>query len=366
MSSVHITARLSSRCYHSNEYVRGRIEFNHQQANKADHPIGTNVSLSLTIQSKLTFPYGLSSTLEKNASEVSVDKHSSCIFESESQQHHVNVSHKKTSTLSFAIALPEACCPSFRFKVARVVYMLVGEVDTTPTKTSIYLPFEVYGSMTYTFTMFPAIDMESESPKLFIDSENESSVGVRKGTEMPFEVGSLNPRRDSVERVCVYVIKKEAEVVVECSISKPFYHLGESILCLLNFTRSEIKCKRLVAILLRQEKSDSVVDSKVIASFAEETASTLQTSFHFPIPKQAIPTLQTNYISIQWLIQFNFLIDQPTESCQTLQWQIPIIIKFPEPSIQTMLPHSNIPKRYFTGSQRELVVEPTKFTVSLA
>nr|CCA27396.1 conserved hypothetical protein [Albugo laibachii Nc14] len=342
MSSVHITARLSSRCYHSNEYVRGRIEFNHQQANKADHPIGTNVSLSLTIQSKLTFPYGLSSTLEKNASEVSVDKHSSCIFESESQQHHVNVSHKKTSTLSFAIALPEACCPSFRFKVARVVYMLVGEVDTTPTKTSIYLPFEVYGSMTYTFTMFPAIDMESESPKLFIDSENESSVGVRKGTEMPFEVGSLNPRRDSVERVCVYVIKKEAEVVVECSISKPFYHLGESILCLLNFTRSEITC------------------------FAEETASTLQTSFHFPIPKQAIPTLQTNYISIQWLIQFNFLIDQPTESCQTLQWQIPIIIKFPEPSIQTMLPHSNIPKRYFTGSQRELVVEPTKFTVSLA
>lgn len=355
MSGVHITARLSSRCYHSNEYVRGIMKLQLRETNKENISFLERLSICLAIQAHLTFHSSPPPTLQRNATESSSNtKHSTCILQTESQKHHVELSDKGTSSLSFAIALPTVCCTSFHVTLARVVYMLTGVVETPHTKTSMHLPFEVYGSVTYTFSMFPVANFESESPKLFI--ANESSVGVRKGTEMPFEVVPYNSRRETIEKMSVYVIKTGTERLLECSISKPFYYVGENILCVLNFTRSNIKCKRIVAMLLRQEKSDATLHSKVIASFAEETASTLETNCRLTIPKQAIPTIQTNYISIQWIIQFDFIMDPSTHSNQTIKWQIPIVIKCPRPSIQTIQSLANIPERFYTGCRRELVL----------
>lgn len=312
-------------------------------------------------------------------------------------------------TREFAIALPENICPSFCGSSARVFYVvsITAQRAIAGSKPiSVHLPFEVYGSEYF----FEANTVASASQLAASQSQREepvapdnnsvaakpikpqkvggttrvgrldqsvsgapAPVGVRIGSEIAFELrptlmhGRVETEQMQRAQTSIYTIGKESSHLVRFLLTKQFYQPGDILLGVFDFTRASIPCYK-VSVTLCQEETlssmaldpDRIVQSKVFGTFHEHTLGVVQTNVRFSIPHNALPTIKTDLVRIQWLLQFEFSAGAlppqdgttaaTTQQRQTFQWKVPILV---QPAVATERTHlANVPHKLFSGSIR--------------
>lgn len=303
----------------------------------------------------------------------------------------------KRCTREFAIALPEKCCPTFRGSSARVFYVLSVTAQTAmegSKPVSVHIPFDVYASEYY----FEPSTIESAqqyatsgggqngkapgrngtsassnpSPRSQLRRDRSISVnvvpvGIRKGSEMPFELrpslmhGRVETEQMQRAQTSIFTIGKDSSHLVRFLLLKQFYHPGEILLGVFDFTRAVIPCHSITASLCLEEtlstmslEPSKVVQSKVFGTFHEQTTCALQTNVRFCIPHDALPTIRTDLVCFQWLLKLEFSTsaddaESGSGGSQMFQWQVPIVIK---PAMAGERSITNVPQKFFTGWTR--------------
>ncbi|GLE02131.1 hypothetical protein PINS_up010969 [Pythium insidiosum] len=288
----------------------------------------------------------------------------------------------------FAIALPTTICPTFRGTSARVFYVLTitaqaAASDSKPV--SIHLPFDVYASEFYfgPTTLAAAESKNSDGDDPADDSTDmlrrarsvsvsAVPVGVRNGSEVPFEVrpslmhGRVETERLQRTQTSIYTIGKDDAHLVRFLLTKQFFHPGDVLLGVFDFSNGKIPCHAISASLCVDEtlaamslQPGKVVQSKVIASTHELTALAVHTNIRFCVPHDAIPSIQTDLVCFQWLLRFEFTTSVTADastgnesSRQTFRWQVPIDVR-PAPAREES-GFANVPHKLFTGSSRHV------------
>ncbi|KAJ0392935.1 hypothetical protein P43SY_000109 [Pythium insidiosum] len=320
----------------------------------------------------------------------------------------------------FAIALPSTICPTFRGTSARVFYVLsitAQGVAADSKPVSIHLPLDVYASEFYfgPTTLAAADEPHAEEDDTPTEggldamrrarsvSVSAVPVGVRNGSEVPFEVRpSLMHGRVETERLqrtqtsiytigkddahlvrflltkqfyhpgdtSIYTIGKDDAHLVRFLLTKQFYHPGDVLLGVFDFSNGKIPCHAISASLCVDEtlaamslQPGKVVQSKVIASSHELTSLAVHTNIRFCIPHDAIPSIQTDLVCFEWLLRFEFTTSVTAATStgdeaagaatrQTFRWQVPIDVR-PAP-VREETGFANVPHKLFTGSSRHV------------
>ncbi|ETL89166.1 hypothetical protein L917_11831 [Phytophthora nicotianae] len=309
-------------------------------------------------------------------------------------------------TREFAIALPKSICPTFRGSSARVFYVvsIMAQCAIAGSKpVSVHLPFEVYGSEYFfeagtvaSASHIAASQQKSDDSAASGDKSAETTpkkqqvvggitragrsislapapVGVRTGSEIAFELrpslmhGRVETEQMQRAQTSIFTIGKDSSHLVRFLLTKQFYQPGEVLLGVFDFTRASIPCYEVSATLCLEETlssmaldPDRVVQSKVFSSFHERTLGVLQTNVRFSIPHDALPTIKTDLVRFQWLLQFEFSAGAPPQKGssdapieqqrQTFQWQVPIVV---QPAVATERNQlANVPHKLYFGSTR--------------
>ncbi|KAJ0397395.1 hypothetical protein ATCC90586_000920 [Pythium insidiosum] len=293
----------------------------------------------------------------------------------------------------FAIALPSTICPTFRGTSARVFYVLSitaqgAAADSKPV--SIHLPLDVYasefyfGPTTLAATDEPHAEEDDTPTEGGLDAMRRARsvsvsavpVGVRNGSEVPFEVrpslmhGRVETERLQRTQTSIYTIGKDDAHLVRFLLTKQFYHPGDVLLGVFDFSNGKIPCHAISASLCVDEtlaamslQPGKVVQSKVIASSHELTALAVHTNIRFCIPHDAIPSIQTDLVCFEWLLRFEFTTSVTAATStgdeaagaatrQTFRWQVPIDVR-PAP-VREETGFANVPHKLFTGSSRHV------------
>jgi RAB6A-GEF complex partner protein 2 len=290
----------------------------------------------------------------------------------------------------FALALPEGLCPTFRGSSARVFYVVSisvyrHAVSLTPPVT-VHLPFDVY-AREFSFAPQPILDEPSAATQASAQQQRRTSrkeravsvavvpVGVRKGSEIPFELrpslmhGRIETEQLQRAQTSIFTIGKDDSHLVKLLLTKQFYHPGDVLLGVFDFSQASIPCLEISATLCLEEvlasmalQPNKVVQSKVVGAYHEYTASSLQTNVRFAIPHDAVPTIATDLVCFQWCIRFEFtasvVSDEETtpaaHATQIFKWQVPIDV---QPSTaRASSSFANVPHKLFTGSNRTVVL----------
>ncbi|TMW69254.1 hypothetical protein Poli38472_001410 [Pythium oligandrum] len=279
----------------------------------------------------------------------------------------------------FAIPLPEQICPTFRGTSARVIYFLsvAAQGATEGSKpVSIHLPFDVYATEYFFGPQTLGAEDEDAEKALRRPSRTRRSVsvaivpvGVRKGSEIPFELrpslmhGRVETEQKQRAQTSIFTIGRDDSHLVRFLLTKQFYHPGEMLLGIFDFSKASIPCYEISATLCMEETLASmslhpskVVQSKEVGFFHEYTTSALQTNVRFSIPHDAIPTIKTDLVCFQWLIRFEFTANVtegehgPELTKQIFRWQVPIDVRASTARAPTSF--ANVPHKLFTGASR--------------
>lgn len=319
-------------------------------------------------------------------------------------------------TREFALALPPTICPSFRGTSAKVFYVITitAQCAVPGSKpVSVHLPFDVYGSE-YFFGAGTAASeyhlaeshsaLSNDSTLPTSDTNNETTTksrhvvsgtsqtgrlarssssapapaGVRIGSEIAFELrpslmhGRVETEQMQRAQTSIFTIGKESSHLVRFLLTKQSYQPGDILLGVFDFTRANIPCYKVSATLCQEETlssmaldPDRVVQSKVFGSFHEHTLGVLHTNMRLSIPHDALATIKTDLVRIQWLLRFEFSAGAPPtqikseaaqqQQRQTFQWHVPIVV---QPAIATKRCElANVPHKLYSGSFRVASLE---------
>lgn len=304
-------------------------------------------------------------------------------------------------TREFAIALPPSACPTFRGTAARVVYVLsvtAQAAQVGSASVSVHLPFDVYApefffepttlesadeyaaqqtgaTNTLSATSAPA-SATSESLRERSLSVSAIPVGVRKGSEVPFELrpslmhGRVETEAIQKAQTSIFTIGKDNSHLVRFLLTKQSYQPGDVLLGVFDFARAAIPCYEVSATLCFEEtlaamsvEPSRVVRVQEIGTFHEFTDAVTHTHVQFCIPHDALPTIKTDLVCFQWLVRFEFtagvVVDgaKPATAAaaakrQTFRWQVPIVVRPAAATARSQF--ANVPHKLFSGSRRSV------------
>lgn len=378
MTTHALKAQLCTRYIHPGQALRGTISIlsseeiewaaaqihGHVWVNNDEHtiPIVTDRTARLSIDEN-AFPHmdNLPDITTFNTS-----RPGSCIY---SSKPHVIVSESKTDTCAFALALPERLCPSFHGKSAGVFYIvtITAKIQNYPVA-SVHLPFEVLGQ-TYFFSKEKnPVPKTTELRKQTSSSQDTFPIAVRLGIEPPISIReeSLHGRYTSElygkSQISVFTIGKQDQHLVRLILYKQFYYPGDVILGTFDFSQSVLPCFQISSCLQLQEISgknaltpDKVHQTDIKGTHHMYTMNSTKSNVYLRIPATCIGTLETDMLTFQWQIVFEFVTTagfNKKDHVQVFQWSIPIQV-LPYGPVNEQ--HFDISAKYYNGPKKEVL-----------
>jgi len=135
--------------------------------------------------------------------------------------------------------------------------------------------------------------------------------------------------------------------LVKLSLSKTVFQLGDIIKGSFDFSAATVRCFQVSVRLECEESIDSSVCNPIrvkkpsvkltVGEHHELTHDTLHTSFSFQIPVDGTQEFSTDLVSVQWLLEFQFMTASATAKesqeihVEPLQWDLPIRVLVPSP-----------------------------------
>lgn len=315
-----------------------------------------------------------------------------CIY---SSKPHILLSEASVpvSDCNFVVALPKQLCPSFRGKSAGVFYVIsiTAKLKNHPS-VFIHLRFDVVGSK-YLFNPEPLARLSTDSierrPSIAGDSlmtsarkferkasyDEDSSpqpvppFAVRNGIEPPLSIrpdllhGRHMTEVHGKSQVSIYSIGKQKQHLVRLMLYKQYYFPGDTILGSFDFSESDIPCFQISACLAQEEKScknalspGKIQHTTIAATEHAYTTHNLRYNMYLRIPPTALPTIETDVVTLKWKIRFEFVTtaaNRQKGAAQVFQWSVPVII---QPPVETQPHHSNIAPKFYVGPKSSVAL----------
>ena len=162
------------------------------------------------------------------------------------------------------------------------------------------------------------------------ESNTPATQNLQALDEMPINslvdvaIASSNSISSSRRSPVRFQIQRGGQQVATIKLARPIYRLGETVVAVIDFCKSEIACHSLRVTLETSEtvdpvyalrSSDSIgrVTRRIYASWYERTLCTERSVFSSMIPISATPEFITSGVSLNWKIRFEFVTSIPSD-----------------------------------------------------
>ncbi|KAI8908980.1 Rgp1-domain-containing protein [Gorgonomyces haynaldii] len=263
-----------------------------------------------------------------------------------------NLKRGESKSYKYEIRLPSILPPSHRGKVCRIIYKLYIGIQRDPfsKRTKILsIPFRLFnrtdpdGSHPVYEVMSPVVYSRDEAQVNPITGETPLAsplfdLPASAVTPSPHDSRN-NSRRPSMQQITedyetksfdnvvnvievsnrvFYDICKNKEHIAHLNMQRSSYRLGDSVMLVLNFSKSTVPCYHVSVYLESSEVVDNAyaLRSKpqvlyhtrvCYGSVHQNTLNTKRLALQLPIPQNATPDFQSTAISMQWYIRLEFI-----------------------------------------------------------
>ncbi|KAJ3171320.1 hypothetical protein HK101_011265 [Irineochytrium annulatum] len=239
----------------------------------------------------------------------------------------------ESRSFRYSIDLPPSLPPTHRGKIIRFSYKLVVGIQRggDPARRSqvIQLPFRLFGrvegdgSKTKYEILSPVIVNREEA--IVVPVESDAEEGEKKRSQDP--IGDDEEKltlMQSLILVCQrsgkvsFDICKNNEHVAKLTLQRAAYRLGETIIGILDFSKSAVPCFQVSAFLENFESVDNPFGLKPRAQLSKATrrvfaeqhryvVNVTRTGISLPIPIGCTPDFMTTAVSLSWVLRLEFI-----------------------------------------------------------
>ncbi|RWS09648.1 RAB6A-GEF complex partner protein 2-like protein [Dinothrombium tinctorium] len=272
----------------------------------------------------------------------------------------LNLMPNESKSYLYQETIPSKAPPSYTGSAVKYVYKLsIGTQRINNSIQLLQMPLRVL-AISQQNDVSPDEELEDVSPVMVTNSDHFLHTDLKENTLdlLLHKLDCLTARRSPSS----FVITNQLGKVVNFSIFKTAFKLGEDVIGIFNFEEATVPCVQYSVTLQSEEvvkeecRNKSAKSTKQITSYSkihEFCLDTSTTHIILPIPLTVTPTFETNILSLTWKLHFEFVTTKPEEikctqirdsqgcleqsptnlTVQTMVWDLPITV-YPTHPIQ--------------------------------